>query len=61
MIIVFGSINMDHNIQVKKFARAGETVTSRSYTLAPGGKGANQAFAAARMGEKNCSDRYGRR
>ncbi len=52
MIIVFGSIHMDHNLRVKKFPKAGETTLSSSYTLLPGGKGANQAFAAARLGSK---------
>jgi ribokinase len=52
MIIVFGSINMDHNLQVRRFPKAGETVLSSSYTLLPGGKGANQSFAAARLGAK---------
>ena len=53
MIIVFGSINMDMNLQVKSFPQAGETVLSKSYTSTPGGKGANQAMAAARVGAKN--------
>jgi len=52
MIIVFGSIHMDHNLRVRKFPKAGETALSSSYTLLPGGKGANQAFAAARQGAK---------
>lgn len=52
MIIVFGSINMDLNVNVKHFPDAGETVLSPSYTMTPGGKGANQAMAAARAGAK---------
>lgn len=52
MIIVFGSINMDLNLKVKSFPEAGETVLSPSYTSTPGGKGANQALAAARAGAK---------
>lgn len=52
MLIVFGSINMDLNMRVKQFPEAGETVLSSVYTTTPGGKGANQAFAAARYGAK---------
>ncbi len=52
MIIVFGSINMDLNLKVKNFPEAGETILSHSYTMTPGGKGANQALAAARTGSK---------
>ncbi len=52
MLIVFGSINMDLNLKVKKFPEAGETVLSPSYNMTPGGKGANQAMAAARAGAK---------
>lgn len=52
MIIVFGSINMDINMKVKQFPEAGETVLTASYTSTPGGKGANQALAAARAGAK---------
>lgn len=52
MIIVFGSINMDLNLKVKRFPEDDETVLSPSYTMTPGGKGANQALAAARAGSK---------
>lgn len=52
MIIVFGSINMDMNIKLKSFPESGETVLSQSYTSTPGGKGANQALASARIGAK---------
>ena len=52
MLIVFGSINMDLNLNLKRFPDAGETVLSPSYTMTPGGKGANQAMAAARAGTK---------
>jgi ribokinase len=52
MLIVFGSINMDLNLNLKRFPEAGETILSPSYSMTPGGKGANQALAAARMGAK---------
>lgn len=43
---------MDLNMRVKRFPAAGETVLSQSYSMTPGGKGANQALAAARIGSK---------
>jgi ribokinase len=50
MIIVFGSINMDLVAKVRSIARPGETVLSRRAESFFGGKGANQAVAAARAG-----------
>ncbi len=52
MIIVFGSINMDMSLKVEKLPIPGETVLTNQYILYPGGKGANQALAAARAGVK---------
>jgi ribokinase len=52
MIIVFGSINMDMVVPVGNFPKPGETVIGSGYDMLPGGKGANQALAAARMGPK---------
>ena len=49
MIIVFGSMNMDLVFDVAHFPCPGETVLSPSYIMIPGGKGANQAVAAARL------------
>ena len=49
-LVVLGSINVDHLLNVQKFPRAGETVTGTHYQLAFGGKGANQAVAASRSG-----------
>ena len=50
MIVVFGSINLDLIFSVAALPRAGETVLSRECRIEPGGKGANQAAAAARDG-----------
>ncbi len=48
MILVFGSINIDLIVRVPRFAKPGETVLTDRYETAFGGKGANQAVAAAR-------------
>jgi ribokinase len=50
VIVVFGSINVDMTIPVADLPGPGETVLGPSYQLVPGGKGANQALAAARAG-----------
>ena len=52
MIIVFGSINMDMLLTVPAFPAAGETAFGTEYRFIHGGKGANQALAASRMGLK---------
>lgn len=49
-IAVFGSANMDLVVTVARAPERGETVTGRGYRTVPGGKGANQAIAAARAG-----------
>jgi len=49
-IVVVGSINMDLVTSVKAFPKAGETIHSTSLAYFSGGKGANQAVAAARNG-----------
>ncbi|MCK9648311.1 ribokinase [Haemophilus influenzae] len=51
-LTVLGSINADHVISVPYFAKPGETLTGKNYQIAYGGKGANQAVAAARLGAK---------
>lgn len=50
MITVFGSLSADLVTQVRHLPAPGETVTGPAYTVVPGGKGANQALAAALAG-----------
>jgi ribokinase len=49
-LTVVGSANLDLVAQVERLPRPGETVTDASFARVPGGKGANQAVAAARLG-----------
>jgi ribokinase len=49
-VCVVGSVNMDLTFDVDALPRPGQTVLASSLTSAPGGKGANQAVAAARAG-----------
>lgn len=49
ILTVLGSINADHVISVPHFAKPGETLSGKQYHIAYGGKGANQAVAAARL------------
>ncbi|CCN71715.1 ribokinase [Vibrio nigripulchritudo] len=48
-LVVLGGVNADHVLQVPSFPRPGETLHGRNYQVIPGGKGANQAVAAARL------------
>lgn len=67
MIIVFGSLNMDLVMSVPSLPRPGETVLCPGYITKPGGKGNNQAVAAARAGAEVMmigrvgDDEFGRR
>lgn len=49
-IVVVGSLNMDLVAQVEKLPETGQTVFGSSFATYPGGKGANQAVAAAKLG-----------
>ena len=49
-ITVIGSINMDLVVRTPRFPGAGETILGTDFFTAPGGKGANQVVAVARMG-----------
>lgn len=49
-LVVLGSINADHILNIKQFPQPGETVIGQQYKVAFGGKGANQAVAAGRSG-----------
>jgi ribokinase len=49
-VTVVGSVNLDLVARCERLPRPGETVTDASFSRIPGGKGANQAVAAARLG-----------
>jgi len=49
-ILVVGSLNMDLVVEVPAIPQPGETILGKNFATFPGGKGANQAVAAARLG-----------
>jgi ribokinase len=49
-VVVVGSINLDLVVQADRFPKIGETMFGTDSKMLPGGKGANQAVAAARLG-----------
>ncbi len=49
-ITVVGSVNLDLVAGCRAFPRPGETITATAFSQSPGGKGANQALAARRLG-----------
>lgn len=65
-LCVLGSLNVDLTVTMERFHQPGETVTGTRFMTFPGGKGGNQAVAAARLGAQVCmvacvgEDDYGR-
>ena len=51
-IVVVGGLNMDLVIKVARMPLPGETLPGHDFQAIPGGKGANQAAAAARLGAR---------
>ena len=51
-ILVVGSLHMDLTVKAETIPRIGETVLGKEFKMAPGGKGANQAVAAAKLGSE---------
>lgn len=49
-VVVFGSLNADLTVRVKRFPEPGETLSGSELVTAPGGKSSNQAVAAATLG-----------
>ncbi len=49
-VLVFGSMNIDYVYRVDHFVKKGETLTSKSLAVFPGGKGVNQSIAFAKAG-----------
>ncbi|RPI61609.1 MAG: ribokinase [Planctomycetaceae bacterium] len=52
-ILVVGSLNMDLAVRTQQMPLPGQTVLGYNFKISPGGKGANQAVAAARLGAKS--------
>lgn len=52
-VVVTGSLNMDFTVRVKRLPSPGETVLGHGFRMFPGGKGANQAVAAGKLGAQS--------
>ena len=53
-VLIIGSSNTDMVVKTEHFPKPGETVLGGTFLMNPGGKGANQAVAAARLGAEVC-------
>jgi ribokinase len=51
-VVVVGSVNVDLVVRLRRLPRPGETVGGGTFAVTPGGKGGNQAVAAARLGAR---------
>lgn len=51
-VVVIGSLNADLVVRLERFPASGETVPGTDFAIHPGGKGANQACAAAKLGAR---------
>lgn len=66
-VLVVGSVNMDLIVRCREIPRPGQTIHGEEFRTAPGGKGANQAVACARLGARTTfvgrvgADDFGRR
>lgn len=49
-VVICGSINVDHVVRTATIPKPGETIIGQAYRIFPGGKGANQAVALAKLG-----------
>jgi len=56
-LVVVGSLNMDFVVSVDRLPSVGETVLGRDFQMIPGGKGANQACAAGKLGASSVAVR----
>jgi ribokinase len=54
MLTVFGSLNVDVSVRTSRMPKPGETLPGHQALVSPGGKGANQAHAAALFGTPTC-------
>lgn len=51
-VVIIGSANMDMVVTLERFPEPGETIFGQSFGMFPGGKGANQAVACAKLGNQ---------